>query len=719
MLGSGMFVLPGPAIAETGSSVWLAYFISAICVLPAALSKSELATAMPTSGGTYVYLERTFGPLVGTVSGLGLWLSLLLKTAFALIGFGAYLNVLAPSLPIAPVALISLSVITLLNLLGVGKIGKLLITIVATCLAGLFIFGVAGFFSIPDIAVNQGDAFLKFGRNGLLTATAMVFVSFAGVTKVAAIAEEIKNPDVNLPKGIMISLLIVTFYYCLLTYILVQNFPHEQLAGNLRPIYLLGQSLNENWGGIVICCLAILTMTSMANAGILAASRFPFAMSRDNLIPSMFGKLHHKYLTPTTSILASSSIVAASVILLPVEKMAKLASSFIILIYVCENFSVLILREMRVQWYRPKYKTPFYPYIQIFGMVTGLGLFAAMKLNALIAILSISIPGLLIYFIYSQKRINRKGVVGIRGRRPDLIKGPSPFEDKAATCSLDFNREAKVVVGLFGKERSPKVLIEMGAAIGHGSLIEVAHLTEIPEQTDPGDIVETPRALQSLRRRVIAMATEQKIAINFDPIVSYDITKTIFQIGQRLHCEWILIEWAGKNRGGLTSHNPIGWSKNHLDCNLGIFRDAGIRYIRKILAVLSGSNQDFHVLVTAEHLGLVNNAEIVLAKYLPHTATDEEVEKAIEEIRFFSRAYFVPKEILIFRGKDRLATILDATIGYDLLIFGAKEKNTLLSSFFESFDDLLTKNAACSVLSVLGIHDDSIKDDVKVMPETP
>ena len=86
MLGSGIFVLPGIATAQTGESIWLAYLCAAICIIPAVLSKSELATAMPKSGGAYVYIERTFGPLFGTISGLGLWISLLLKSSFALIG---------------------------------------------------------------------------------------------------------------------------------------------------------------------------------------------------------------------------------------------------------------------------------------------------------------------------------------------------------------------------------------------------------------------------------------------------------------------------------------------------------------------------------------------------------------------------------------------------------------------------------------------------------
>ncbi|RME92597.1 MAG: amino acid permease, partial [Bacteroidetes bacterium] len=110
MLGSGIFVLPGIAAAKTGPSIWLAYLLAGICVLPAALSKAELATAMPTSGGTYVYIERAFGPVMGTISGIGLWLSLLLKSSFALVGFGAYLAVLA-HLPLKPVALSSLALI--------------------------------------------------------------------------------------------------------------------------------------------------------------------------------------------------------------------------------------------------------------------------------------------------------------------------------------------------------------------------------------------------------------------------------------------------------------------------------------------------------------------------------------------------------------------------------------------------------------------------------
>ena len=138
---SGIFVLPGLAVGITGSSVWLAFLVAALCILPAVLSKSELATAMPKSGGTYVYIERAFGPLFGTIAGIGLWLSLLLKGAFSLVGLSAYLYVLieVDSSLTKSIALIALLVILLLNIFGVKKVEKTQLVIVSISILSLIL----------------------------------------------------------------------------------------------------------------------------------------------------------------------------------------------------------------------------------------------------------------------------------------------------------------------------------------------------------------------------------------------------------------------------------------------------------------------------------------------------------------------------------------------------------------------------------------------------
>jgi len=117
MFSSGFFLLPGIAAAETGPSVVLAYFVAGLLILPAMLSLAELSTAMPKSGGTYYFLDRSLGPLAGTAGGLGTWLALVFKSAFALIGMGAYL-VIWVDLPVQPVAIALTVAFTAVNIIG-------------------------------------------------------------------------------------------------------------------------------------------------------------------------------------------------------------------------------------------------------------------------------------------------------------------------------------------------------------------------------------------------------------------------------------------------------------------------------------------------------------------------------------------------------------------------------------------------------------------------
>lgn len=695
MLGSGIFVLPGLAFELTGPSVWLGYLVAAICVLPAAMSKSELATAMPTSGGTYVYLERTFGPLAGTISGLGLWLSLLLKAAFALVGFGAYLSVLT-DYDLNTLALSLTVVITILNIVGVGKVSGFLIFIVSCSLGCLLLLDTTVLLNPTTIQV---DDWFPAGSGGFLKAAGLVFVSYAGVTKVAAIAEEIKNPEKNLPRGIMISLFTVAFVYCFTTYALAKFVPLEQLKGNLKPIYTMATSYGGQTFGSFIAILAILTMTSMANAGVLASSRFPFAMGRDNLIPSQFGHLHKKFLTPVWSILISGTLIAIVISFLDVPKIAKLASSFILIIYMLENVAVIVLRETRVQWYKPEYKSKFYPFTQIIGIISSLVLLSEMGQLALVGMLSISIPGILIYVLYGRKRTNRKGVIGIRGKRADLVEdkafGPGLIE------TMDLTRDASVVVALLGKERSPEMLIEMGASLsGEGSL-EVAHLTEAPEQTDLDDFIDEPAELRSLRRRVIAMAIEKGVPITFDPVVSHDISKTIYDISQRMHCQWLMLEWAGNSTGHLTLSTPVDWLKSHLQCNLAVFRDTGVRYIRKILVVLNHHPIDNTVIETAEHFAEVNKADITFGMFVPEGMSEEMTTNQESYIKSSTTHVKTRNTSMLLTGQNKIETISSSAVEFDLLVIGSTTKYSWKNKFGTEEDKIIA-DAACSVICLYG-----------------
>jgi len=415
MLGSGLFVLPAFAYDMVGPGMWIAYLLAASVVLPGALSKSELSTSMPVSGGSYVFVERTFGPLIGTITGLGLWVSFLLKASFALIGFSAYLTVLTsafdlPVIDIRYVAVSFLIVIVLINILGMKKIKAVQTPVVGVSVLMLMCLSVWALFREgTDLSAPlQMVSFNKSTWSLVLTA-AFVLVSYAGVTKIAAVAEEVKDPGKNLPRGILLSLLISSILYSSVLYIMASVLEPGQFyneAGQPREdiIFVFAQHIGGAYVGYFAAVMAIITMISMSIAGIMAASRYPFAMARDSLLPSALEDVHPTYETPRNTIMLTGIIMLFSILFLPVHDIAKLASGFQIMVFVLINLCVLILRRSMLSnaWYHPEYKSPLYPYVQIYGMGAGLVLLIAMGFMAFVGASCAILMGTLLYVNYGK-----------------------------------------------------------------------------------------------------------------------------------------------------------------------------------------------------------------------------------------------------------------------------------------------------------------------------
>ena len=723
MLGSGIFVLPGLAAYKTGPMVWLAYLVAGLSVLPAALSKSELATAMPTSGGTYVYLERTFGPLAGTVSGLGLWLSLLLKSAFALVGFSAYLAVLVPSITQGnQMMLVSLALlfgITVLNIAGVSVIGKLQKVIVMIVLCALLVLAVMG---LQTMDLDHLKGGFSKGTTGFIAAAAFVYVSYAGVTKVAAIAEEVKNPDRNLPLGILISWISVMCIYVFVVFVLVTNVPMDELIDyqdthepDLSPIYTLTTIIAGKFAGLIAAVLAVLTMVSMAVAGLLAASRFPFAMSRDSLLPQKLHEVNQTFMTPVWSILLTSTVMAIAIVFLPVEQIAKLASAFMILAFMFICGTVFVLRENAASWYQPRFRAPLYPYLQIVGILLGVMLLWAMGLTAIAAIAGIIFLGTLSYVFYGRRHTTRKGVVGKMGRRRDLFGGALKDEPEASAAGTqsesgieeaeiarslqeELPKEAAVVVPLFGTERTPETLVEMAAALAHGRKLEVLHVTAVPEQLHLADALEDDKQTNALSRRIHVMAEEEGVQLEYNKTVSRDVVHTIHEVADQLHCEWVVMESSRRRHRGVTFQNPLGWLQDHLPCNLAVFKDAGVRYIRQILVYAEPGPHDSLVVSTADHLAQIYKAELNLVCFVKDDLDAAATQARVDYIDQLMEMCVSKTKAVMLHGPDELKAIEAATQDDDLLIMGAPPDRSILGRWFGTPKDRLTRNAACSVL---------------------
>lgn len=722
MLGTGIFVLPGLAATKIGASLWLAYLVAAICILPAAYSKSELATAMPSSGGAYVFIERAFGPLFGTISGLGLWIALVLKCAFALVGIGAYVLVVLDMDSEAitkSVGLGFLFLVFLLNIVGAKKAGNFqsyAVLVALLVLAALFVLGIQSMDqATPFFAKLKEETVELAGYKDFVFAVAFVYLSYSGVTKVAAIAEEIKNPDKNLPLGMILSLFIITTIYVLISFVLTANVSLSELAGNYNPIYTLALDLNvssyEISGihvvGAFIALIAVLTLLSTVNAGVLASSRFPFAMSRDGLLPKFWSQVHKKFLTPMNTIAITCVAIALVVLFLDVFEIAKLASAFKVMMFISVNLAVIVLRETSAQWYQPKYKSPLYPWVQIFGIITGFVLLFYLGLTPFLAIGAIFLLGAIIY-TFSNKENTRTGVLKKYGHRPALYlfytkKQQQEIEikrteedDKNLDGSL--NTEAGVVVPLLGNEQSAEMLVEIAAAINKKETIQAVNITEVPNQTFLDAFMKDDPKILSLERRISGLSKSKNISVDFEAVVTHELSDTIDQLGSLTNCDWLVMGWNGRAHNGILVSNPIGWLLTNIKSDFALFKDNGVRYINKVLLALRPGRKDKNFLAVAERICAFYGADLTLLHVVSEHTPDHETQAIRKKSLGLISKIKTNSEVQILKSNNSIETISNQSAGYDLLILGTPQKDNWISVLFGTGKDKFTENSACSVL---------------------
>ena len=403
MISSGIFILPGLAYARAGPAVVVSYFIAALLALTGMLSQAELVSAMPKAGGTYFYVSRTLGPAVGAVDGFITWFSLSLKSAFALVGMAAFTRLVVDiDIHIVAVSLCFLFVI--INILGIKEAGRFQVGLLGALLALMVLYVVRG---LPAVDVQHFSPFAPHGLAGVFSTAGIVFISYGGLLKVASVAEEVKDPGRVIPLGMILSLLVVSILYTLVVFVTSGVLGGGELDNSLTPISDGAAVIMGSGGKIALSIAAILAFVSTANAGIMAASRYPIALSRDGLLPEFLSRINTRFKTPHVSILITGAFIIAS-LFLKLEILVKAASSVLILTFVFSCLSVIILRESHLQNYQPRFRAPLYPWIQIAGIIGFSFLIFEMGKEALLASSILVASGLFVYWFYGRIRINKE-----------------------------------------------------------------------------------------------------------------------------------------------------------------------------------------------------------------------------------------------------------------------------------------------------------------------
>jgi len=406
MISSGIFILPGLAYSKAGPALFLSYLLAGCMGLFGMLSMLELTTAMPKAGGDYYIINKTFGPLIGTVSGFLGWFALSLKSSFAIFGIAEIIHMYTSLSPL--VTGLGLCILfAAINIVGVKEAAWFQIGMVIVMILLMILYIGSG---IPRI--NKSYFIMQEHADivSVFTTAGFVFISFGGLLKAANMSEEVKNPRRSLPIGFISSIIVVTVLYVAMVLVMTGTLDGATFSKSFTPAADSAKITMGEAGYIGILISSGLAFFTTANAGIMAASRYPMALSIDSLVPSVFGRINSRTGTPVFSIIITSILIYLF-LLLPLEILVKAASTVILSSYVLTNFSVIIFRESRITNYTPSFKAPFYPWLQIASIVIFAVMISSMGLAATGISLILLAAGTSVYFLYGRHRARKESAL--------------------------------------------------------------------------------------------------------------------------------------------------------------------------------------------------------------------------------------------------------------------------------------------------------------------
>lgn len=700
MLGPGIFVLPGLAHTIGGPAVILAYTTAGLLVIPAALNMAEMSTSLPESGGPYLFLDRSLGPMAGTLTGLGTWISLILKSAFSLVGLGAYLLFFTglPNYLAVEVALGIAIFLIGLNAFGAKKAGQ-----VQTVLVLVTMFVLIDFVGWGSIEVRRSHyhPFFEQGMFGFFGAMAFVFVSYAGIAKVVSVAEEIKNPSRNIPWGISLSLVVMILIYSLVVYVIVGVVPADQLGhgmNKLMPLVQAGKELGGYWGMEIMSGIAVLALASMANAGLMAASRFPLPLARDQILPRVLSKISPTFSTPFISILLTGTIMILFISTLPVKSLAKLASAFLLVVFGLINLAVIVFRESEIEWYDPDFQAPMYPFLQLFGFLTCLVLIGFMGWFPLGGAATLLVGCLIWYYVYARPRVDREGA---------FFKSSIDEKDEVQIFQSARSSRSKkgesVIVPFFGLEDQDMIQVErrirLAAALcGSDERLDVVDFVEVPEQSFLSGFDPEPEAFSALEQRVQVLENEISNEIHLDQVVTHSSRGALRNYAEDEQPHWVVFDWQEPSTWSVLIGTWTWWLEN-FPCDTLFFEDRDKPELKDIIVLTEPGPYDGEVVYAADHIAQYFDGEVTFMNPLIRYSRRalEFVDSYQDELQELCDA---PSNARSVSPDEWVDAVVERSTEADLILVGGLTNDSYEGFNAKTSADEIISRAECSVARV-------------------
>ena len=417
-LGTGIFVVLGDAAPKAGPAVTISFVIAGLTALFSALSYAELAGSVPVSGSSYSYAYATMGELVAWVCGWCLVLEYGVSVAAVAVGWGEYLNELLDgtvgftipeqvSSPMGEGGFINLPalVVVLLAMVflmrGAKESARINSIMVAVKIVTLLLFIGIGFLGIKG---GNYTPLAPLGITGISAGAATLFFSYIGFDAASTAGEEAKNPKRDLPRAIMLSLLIVTVLYVLVAFVAVGAMPWQDFGSTEAALAKIMTDVSgHSFWGVVLAAGAVVAIASVVFAVLYGQTRILFAMSRDGLVPKVFARVDTKSGAPRVNVVIVSLFCGTLAAFIPLGKLADATSIGTLFAFGLVNVAVVILR-----WTRPDlprtFKVALFPITPILGLIACGYMMFSLDTATWIVFGGWMAAGLVVYFLYGMRR---------------------------------------------------------------------------------------------------------------------------------------------------------------------------------------------------------------------------------------------------------------------------------------------------------------------------